>query len=96
MTKYVKDEVRNVTAIDFMSSDGWISAEEKVPDNDKSVLVWYEYYRYGDYNCMWQDYGIARYIGRWTGDDLNGSCVKVLAWQPLPEPPIISKESNNG
>ena len=42
MTKYVKDEVRNVTAIDFMSSDGWISAEEKVPDNDKSVLVWYE------------------------------------------------------
>ena len=79
---------RLLKAADVQPAPQWISVDERVPDNDAPVLVWYEYWRYGDYNCMWQAYGIAQYIyDRWTGEDLNGSRVKVLAWQPLPEPP---------
>ena len=82
------DVFAEIPAEDVQPAPQWISVDERVPDNDAPVLVWYEYWRYDDYNCMWQAYGIAQYIyDRWTGEDLNGSRVKVLAWQPLPEPP---------
>lgn len=82
------DVFAEIPAEEVQPAPQWISVDERVPDNDAPVLVWYEYWRYGDYNCMWQAYGIAQYIyDRWTGEDLSGSRVKVLAWQPLPEPP---------
>lgn len=70
----------------------WISVDEALPENGNEVLVWYEYFRFGEYNCMYQTYGLGRYIqeySTWGGDDLNGTKVKVLYWQPLPEPPMI-------
>lgn len=56
------------------------------PDDFKDVLCWYEYFRYGDYNCMHQTYGIGHYDSRidWWGG--FGSKSTVLAWRPLPEP----------
>ena len=77
-------------ATDSQPVDRWIGVDERLPDNDNEVLVWYEYFRYGEYNCMYQTYGLARYVQRydmWSGEDLNGTAVKVLYWQPLPEPP---------
>ena len=68
----------------------WFDVKERLPETDENVLVWYEYFRYGDYNCMWQNYGIACYFAkheRWFGEDLNGSQVKVLYWTALPKPP---------
>lgn len=66
--------------------NSWISAEERLPDEGEPVLVWYEYLRYGDYNCMFQTYGIGyQYNGRWFGD-VNGTKAKCIAWKPLPEP----------
>lgn len=70
--------------------DEWVDTKDYLPDNDDEVLIWYEYFRYGDYNCVSETYGIARYIHRynmWSGNDLNGTDVKVLKWQPLPKPP---------
>ena len=63
---------------------GWISVEERLPKDGEEVLVWYEYFRYGDYNCMFQTYGIGyQFDGHWSGD-VNGTKARCIAWQPLP------------
>ena len=30
-----------------------------MPEDLEKVLVWYEYFRYGEYNCMFETYGIG-------------------------------------
>lgn len=66
----------------------WISVNEKLPENGKDVLCWYEYFRYGDYNCMLQTYGIGyQYNGNWGGEVSQGTNTKVLYWTELPKPP---------
>ena len=68
----------------------WIPASERLPDDMQRVLIWYEYYRYGDFNCMYQTYGFG-YVcdGKWS-PFINGETgwqdYRVIAWQPLPEP----------
>ena len=72
--------------------DPWIQADERLPEHDEKVLCWYEYFRYGSYNKMYQTYGIGYCInGTWCGEVSNGVKCRVIAWQPLPEPP---KERN--
>lgn len=67
-------------------NDGWIPVEERLPDDGTNVLVWYEYFRYGSYNCMYQTYGIGyRYNEHWRGD-VSGEKARCIAWRPLPEP----------
>ena len=66
----------------------WIPVTERLPETDASVLCWYEYFRYGNYNRMYQTYGIGHCInGMWGGEVSNGRSCKVLAWMPLPEQP---------
>ena len=66
----------------------WISVKDQLPENGEDVLCWYEYFRYGDYNCMHQTYGIGYcYDGHWGGEVSTGTRCRVIAWQPLPEPP---------
>lgn len=67
-------------------SDGWIPTQERLPENFQKVLVWYEYFRYGSYNCMYQTYGIGYQINGIWGGDVSGQEVRCIAWQPLPEP----------
>lgn len=64
----------------------WVHVTKELPEPYKEVLLWFEYYRYGDYNCFYQTYGIG-----WRGKTdlwhVDGySKIKVFAWQPLPEP----------
>ena len=65
----------------------WIPVSERLPEEDTNVLCWYEYFRYGNYNKMYQTYGVGTYFGRfgWTGD-ITGEQARVIAWMPLPKP----------
>jgi hypothetical protein len=64
--------------MDEMNNDGWIPVEERLPENERMVLV----------TCQTKK-GIrstnrAYYDGAfWHG---SGSMSSVTAWQPLPEP----------
>ena len=72
----------------------WISVKERLPEDGKEVLCWYEYFRYGSYNRMFQTYGIGQcYNKTWCGEVANGICARVIAWMSLPEPP---KGENDG
>ena len=67
-------------------NDGWIPTDERLPEEGEKVLVWYEYFRYGEYNRMYETYGISwQYDGHWSGD-VSGTKAKCIAWKPLPEP----------
>lgn len=68
----------------------WIDVDDRLPPAFTDVLCWYEYFRYGDYDCMYQTYGIGYYndiCGSWGGEVSNGYKARVLAWTPLPTPP---------
>lgn len=66
----------------------WTIVSEELPPPGEHVLCWYEYFRYGDYNAMYQTFGIGyQYNGFWGGEVSNGHNAKVLAWMPLPQPP---------
>lgn len=74
----------------------WISVEDKLPDDCEDVLVWYEYFRYGEYNCLFQRCGIGKFYENTQNWLINGETrwrqLRVIAWQYLPEPP--AKESD--
>lgn len=69
---------------------GWIPVSERLPEDMQRVLIWFEYYRYGDFNCMYQTYGFG-YVcdGKWS-PFINGETgwqdYRIIAWQLLPEP----------
>ena len=66
----------------------WIPVTEKLPEEYKNVLCYYEYFRYGDFNCMFRTIDRGYYgNGIWGGEAGQGHKNKVLAWMPLPEPP---------
>ena len=68
----------------------WIPVERELPEDFTDVLVWFEYFRYGDYNCLYQTHGIGTYVANynlWTVNHETGwKDLRVIAWMPLPEP----------
>ena len=66
----------------------WVKAEDKLPPEGELVLCWYEYFRFGLYNRMFQTFGIGcHYAGNWCGEVANRTRARVIAWMPLPKPP---------
>lgn len=80
--------VSDAPAADVAPVVHWVLTDEKLPPEGQDVLCWYEYFRYGAFNRMYQTYGIGfQFNGNWGGEVANGRSAKVLAWMPLPEPP---------
>ena len=92
MPEFFKPSIQKVieTISEVEEPPKWTPVEEGLPKEGQKVLVWYEYFRYGDYNCMFQTYGISHvYKGLWMGD-VQGTKSRCLAWMPLP--PIYESE----
>ena len=72
------------------SNNGWIPCSERLPDDLIDVLVWFEYYRFGNYNRLYQTIGISyTNNGEWSRL-VNGTSgwkeLRIIAWKPLPQP----------
>lgn len=72
----------------------WIPCNEKLPQPCEEVLVWFEYFRYGDYNCLYQTYGISQTVNNNGNVEFSGfingesgwNNLRIIAWMPLPKP----------
>lgn len=79
---------RQLLEIAVLNKPKWIPVTEQLPEEYKDVLCYYEYFRYGDYSCMFRTIDRGYYgDGRWGGEAGQGHKNKVLAWMPLPESP---------
>lgn len=70
-----------------MDENKWIYTSDRLPKIYEHVLCYYEYYSFE--SGTHSTYGVGYYIGgrnNWCGD-ISGERLKVIAWQPLPEPP---------
>lgn len=69
----------------------WVSVKRELPKNNEEVLVWFEYFRYGEYNRLFQTWGIGEYFEKYDSWMINHETgwhkLRVIAWLPIPEPP---------
>ena len=95
---YVKNPVhcKSFRFADHLIANGvtvqeWRPASDPPKEDYKDVLVYFEYFRYGEYNRLFRTIGIS-YVwnGEWS-NFVNGQSgwrqLKILAWMPLPEEP---------
>ena len=79
-----------ISALEKQEQDRWIPVTERLPEDYSDLLVWFEYFRYGSYNRLYQTYGIGNYYDKydaWTVNHESGwNKLRVIAWKPLPEP----------
>lgn len=72
----------------------WIPVEERLPEQKELLqdyLVTFEYYRYGEYDCMYKTIGIGTFSKishefTFINGQTGWTNLNVLAWQPLPKP----------
>lgn len=68
----------------------WHDAQNDPPKENGEYLCYYEYFRYGNYNCIYRTIDRGHFFnGQWGGEPTRGTSTKVLKWTelPLPKPP---------
>lgn len=96
MLSIIQMDMLKLPASDVAPVVHWVLTDEKLPPEGQDVLCWYEYFRYGAFNRMYQTYGIGfQFNGNWGGEVANGRSAKVLAYMPLPEPPKMDGGDND-
>ncbi|EFB1517891.1 DUF551 domain-containing protein [Escherichia coli] len=75
-----------------VTTDGWISCSERMPDTKTAVLVAREFDRKGDWRMKWATY-IPGHPDANDGWVVPGASWIPSHWMPLPEPP---QEVNRG
>ncbi|ENZ6039778.1 DUF551 domain-containing protein [Escherichia coli] len=73
-----------------VTTDGWISCSERMPDTKTAVLVAREFDRKGDWRMKWATY-IPGHPDANDGWIIPGASWKPSHWMPLPEPPQEAK-----
>lgn len=79
------DNIPTISSMQLYLDDSWTKVEDGLPDEFEDVLCYYEYYRYGDYNCMYRTYGVGYMLKLdneifWNGD-VCGVKLRVIAWK---------------
>ena len=77
----------------------WINVKNRLPESMDDVLCWYEYMAMdGTHEGeMIKDFGIGYYLKQsktWGGEVSCGRNTRVIAWQPLPEPPNMEDKND--
>lgn len=94
LEKQLDEETEFATALSCYVPQ-WIPVTERLPEEYKDVLCYYEYFRYGDFNCMFRTIDRGYYgDGIWGGEAGQGHKNKVLAWMPLPTPPTAEVDDD--
>ena len=73
--------LEEMKAADVQPVNQWISVDDKLPEWDKTVLVWYAS---DTLFGVSEGYGLSWYHGSWHLNELNG---EIFYWQYLPEKP---------
>lgn len=71
----------------------WHDAQNDPPKENGEYLCYYEYFRYGNYYCMYRTIDRGHFFnGQWGGEPTRGTSTKVLKWTelPLPESPEVT------
>lgn len=78
------DFIDAIPAADVQPVNQWISVDDKLPEWDKAVLVWYAS---DTLFVVSEGYGLSWYHGGWRLNELNGENIRIFYWQYLPEKP---------
>lgn len=79
--------VRAFKKLDKCMNDGWVPVEERLPENNKLVLVWARSTARGadEWSLGSYDKGFWA-LGSYGGSLVFPSQLEAVAWRPLPEP----------
>lgn len=96
--KVIRVALEKLDIIEESKATVWHDAQNDPPKENGEYLCYYEYFRYGNYNCMYRTMDRGYFFnGQWSGEPTNGTNTKVLAWTELPAPPTKEKinDDNN-
>jgi hypothetical protein len=91
--KVIRDALEKLDAIEESKATVWHDAQNDPPKENGEYLCYYEYFRYGNYNCMYRTMDRGQFFnGQWGGEPTHGTDAKVLAWTELPlyKPPEVT------